>query len=68
MLSEVLSKFPMIWLTCVGLLIFLAVFLGVLAWVYRRGSDEEYARAALFPLADQESPGNSTTPIQKGAV
>jgi cbb3-type cytochrome oxidase subunit 3 len=46
MLSQVASKFPMIWLTCLGMLIFLGVFLGVVAWVFRRGSTELYQHIA----------------------
>jgi len=67
MLSQVASKFPMIWLTCIGLLIFLGVFLGVLAWVFRKGSEEVYAKAALFPLGGTESDGMASTPMKQGA-
>jgi cbb3-type cytochrome oxidase subunit 3 len=57
MLSQVASKFPMIWLTCLGLLIFLGVFLGVLAWVYRRGSTELYQQIADAPFAGDSTKG-----------
>ena len=67
MLSQVASRFPMIWLTCVGLLIFLTVFLGVVAWVFRKGSGEVYAKAAHFPFAGSEDEGNPSTPNPQGA-
>jgi len=50
MLSKVASQFPMIWLTCVALLIFLSTFLGVLAWVFRKGSHEFYQKLAIRTL------------------
>ena len=50
MLAQVASQFPMIWLSCVALLIFLGVFLGVLAWVHRKGSSELYHAIAHQPL------------------
>ncbi len=50
MLSQVASKFPMIWLTCLGLLLFFGVFLGVLFWIFRRGSTEHYQQMAAVPF------------------
>ena len=50
MLSKVASQFPMIWLTCIGLLIFFSVFLGILAWVFRKGSQNFYQSLALRAL------------------
>ncbi len=58
MLAQVASRFPMPWLTVLGLMIFLAVFVGVLLWVFRRGSAQLYARLAQAPLdLDLESSG-----------
>ncbi len=63
MLSQVASKFPMIWLTCLGLLIFLGVFLGVVAWVFRRGSTELYQQLAGAPLdADRHAKEGASLP------
>lgn len=35
---------------CLGLILFLGVFVGALVWVLRRGSDEEYRMASLLPF------------------
>lgn len=50
MMSQVLRNFPHIALTCAGMLLFIAVFVGALAWVFRRGSDKFYREASLLPL------------------
>ncbi len=57
MLSQVASQFPMIWLTCLALLIFLGVFLGVVAWVFRRGSTELYQHLADTPFSGEPTKG-----------
>jgi cbb3-type cytochrome oxidase subunit 3 len=54
MLSQAVSTFPMVWMTCIGLLLFMGVFIGVLAWVHRRGSAELYQKLAAAPLAEEE--------------
>ncbi len=46
-------------LICVGLVLFLAVFISVLAWVFRRGSVQFYKSLELYPLQD-------LNPIRKG--
>ena len=55
MMSQVVSKFPMIWLTCVGLLLFMSVFIGALAWVSRRGSTGFYEEMSKMPLDEVKS-------------
>lgn len=59
MLSQVASRFPLPWLTVVGLLIFFTVFVGVLVWVFRRGSAELYQQMAQAPLEGASIQGNS---------
>ncbi|MFN7685584.1 MAG: cbb3-type cytochrome oxidase subunit 3 [Oligoflexia bacterium] len=58
MLSQVASRFPLPWLTVVGLLIFFAVFVGVLIWVNRKGSQQLYHELARAPLnsANERNP------------
>ena len=51
MLSQILSQTFIPWLTCLGLLIFLAVFIGVILWVNRRGSEAIYAELSLAPFS-----------------
>jgi cbb3-type cytochrome oxidase subunit 3 len=58
MLSKVASQFPLIWLTCIGLLIFMSVFLGVLAWVFRKGSHEFYQALAMSALGIENPNAN----------
>lgn len=54
MKAEALSKFPHIWLTCLGLLLFFGVFMGALAWVFRRGSVDFYAKLSASPLENPQ--------------
>lgn len=44
------QTFHMPGLTVLGMLIFLAVFVGVWGWVYRKGGREFYERASRLPL------------------
>jgi hypothetical protein len=55
MLSQIASQFPMIWLSCIALLMFFGLYLGILAWVHRKGSTEIYGRLALAPLTETET-------------
>lgn len=55
MLSQIASQFPMIWLSCMALLMFFGLYLGILAWVHRKGSSEIYGRLAMAPLSGSES-------------
>jgi cbb3-type cytochrome oxidase subunit 3 len=40
------------WGAALGLLVFLALFAGMLAWVFRPGSKRKYERNAAMPLDD----------------
>jgi cbb3-type cytochrome oxidase subunit 3 len=42
MKADVLAHFPFPWLTCLALLLFFLVFLGVLAWVFRPARKRVY--------------------------
>lgn len=53
MKQEVLSHFPMPWLSGIGLLLFLSVFIGAAIWIYRSGSAELYRKMAELPLKKQ---------------
>ncbi len=54
MISKALSSFPYPWLSSLGLVIFFAIFVGVLVWVSRRGGTEFYSRLSQMPLEDLE--------------
>jgi cbb3-type cytochrome oxidase subunit 3 len=53
MMSEALSRFPMVWLSCVGLLLFLGVFIGAVLWATRKGSGAIYERMGAIPLEEE---------------
>jgi cbb3-type cytochrome oxidase subunit 3 len=40
------------WGAALGVLLFLAIFLGAVAWMYRPGAAKGYARSAAMPLHD----------------
>jgi len=50
MIPTVLSHYRFPLLSCFGLVIFLAVFMGVIAWIFRRGSAEFYQGVSQAPL------------------
>jgi cbb3-type cytochrome oxidase subunit 3 len=50
MIREVLSHFHLPFLSCIGLLLFMGVFIGALMWVFRRGSKELYTAMSDLPL------------------
>lgn len=52
-----LKYFTDIDLTNLGLLVFLFVFVSVVCWVYRRGSEKIYQHVSTIPLKDEESHG-----------
>ena len=54
MLSEIASRFPMIWLSCVALVMFFGLFMAILAWVNRKGSNEVYGHMAMAPFGNSE--------------
>lgn len=41
------------WLTCIGLLLFLGVFVGALVWITRRERTDLYQSMALLPLTEE---------------
>ncbi|MBT3235128.1 MAG: CcoQ/FixQ family Cbb3-type cytochrome c oxidase assembly chaperone [Bdellovibrionales bacterium] len=53
----VLGQMDMPWLPITGLLIFLAFFIAVLLWSYRKSSNEIYQQAAQLPLNEAEVRG-----------
>ncbi len=50
MIRETLSNFPLAWLSCVGMFIFLSIFLSACFWVYRKGSKDFYQDLSKLPL------------------
>jgi cbb3-type cytochrome oxidase subunit 3 len=52
MIPRVLSHYPLPGLSCLGLLLFVALFLAALAWVFRRASPGFYARMSQLPLQE----------------
>lgn len=50
MKQQVLAYFPMKSLPLIGLILFLVLFVGILIWVYRRGSDQFYKKMGELPL------------------
>lgn len=58
MKAEVLSRFHMPWLSCIALLLFMAVFIGAAIWIHRRGSKEIYRRMSDLPFDGKGENGN----------
>jgi cbb3-type cytochrome oxidase subunit 3 len=52
MKQEGLSYFTDTGMVSVGLLIFLAWFVGMLVWVHRKEAKRQYEAISLFPLRD----------------
>ena len=52
MKSQVLSMFPMAWLSCVGLIIFLLVFISAVFWAFRKQSHKLYQYMETLPLGE----------------
>lgn len=52
-----LKYFTDINLTNIGLIVFVLIFLCVIAWVYRKGSAQLYHKISTFPLNDEEVHG-----------
>jgi hypothetical protein len=52
MKSQVLANFHMPVLSCFGLILFVAVFVGALIWINRRGSQKFYESLSQLPLID----------------
>jgi cbb3-type cytochrome oxidase subunit 3 len=53
MIKEAFAQFPHIWLTCLGLLIFLSVFIAVLIRVFRHSHRELYKNLSELPLQEE---------------
>lgn len=54
MKAEVLSHFPMIWLSCLALLLFFSTFAGILFWVSQPKIKSIYNSAAKIPMDEDE--------------
>ena len=54
MFKDLLVQFPLINLVLVGQLLFFAIFIGALAWVFRPGSNEFYENLARMPQEREE--------------
>ncbi len=52
MKQAVLSLFPHVGMTIVGMLLFIAVFSGWAAWAFSRKRRAEFDRASRLPLED----------------
>lgn len=55
MIKEALAQFPHIWLSCIGLLIFLTVFLAVLFRVNCQSQRKLYEKISELPLEEEKS-------------
>lgn len=49
-MRDALAQFPHIWLTCIGLILFLSVFLGSILWVFRPKTEKLYTYVADIPF------------------
>lgn len=59
MIQRVLSHYHLPGLTCLGLILFMSIFIGALIWVFRKGSKNVYETLEQLPLKDLK-------PILKG--
>lgn len=57
MFKQVLTQFPYLNLVLVGQLMFFAIFVGALFWVFRPGSKECYRRLSAMPLEAEGATG-----------
>lgn len=55
MKQQFLANFPFMSLVVAGQLLFFAVFLAALAWVFRSGSKKFYDQLATLPLESGEA-------------
>ena len=51
---DVLTHFPLMSLVVFGQLLFFAIFLGAIVWVFRRRSREFYQDLSQMPLRENE--------------
>lgn len=59
MISQALAHFPYPFLSCIGLLLFLAVFIGSLFWTFRKNGPEFYRMMENLPLEAPQPMENS---------
>jgi cbb3-type cytochrome oxidase subunit 3 len=52
MKAEYLAHYGLTYLNCFGMLLFLAIFVGALIWVYRRSSKSFYQYMEALPLQE----------------
>lgn len=52
MKSEVLANYQFGWLAGLVLVLFIVVFVSMLAMIFRKGTNESYEEAAKLPLSD----------------
>lgn len=50
MKAQALLNFPMPWLTCIALVLFFSVFVGMLLWVLKPGNKAMYAELEKLPI------------------
>jgi hypothetical protein len=55
MIQEFLANFSALWLICLGLLIFLTVFLAILSRVLKKSQSGLYQRLSRLPLQEEEN-------------
>ncbi len=53
LIKQALDHYRFIGVSCVGLAIFLGVFIGALLWISRRGSSDFYEQMEKLPLEDK---------------
>jgi cbb3-type cytochrome oxidase subunit 3 len=63
MMQQVLAHYHLPGLACLGLLLFVAVFAGAVAWVFRKGSGGYYRALERLPLADDAYPETETRSV-----
>lgn len=51
--AQVLSHFPMPWLTCIALVLFLSVFISAVVRTFARSKGELYGRIGALPLSEE---------------
>lgn len=56
-IKDVLAHYDLPLLSCVGLLLFMAVFAAALFWVFREGSRDFYSKMSQLPFQDLTSDG-----------
>ncbi len=55
MIRNVLANFHLSGMTAIGMLLFIAVFVGTLFWVFRKNSKNFYNKISNLPLEDLDS-------------